>query len=335
MAMDNTNRKRKDKGYPREKNDENIVVSKHPRIQVSSKTIKVIEERDPPSSEISLTLTNDQVNNICKYSDYLREVITLASSDEASTIIMLKEKDVNLAAQFLLILAQLDDDHAADTPLPNLSYNLGFAELASKWIVGVYVIYFQNYIKSSLIELCDENLLPVIVNSPSLTNNGVVEPIIFTSAGSLGIMYQSRSSVFTLCKNEEWRLKISKNGYEFYFPVEEDAKSLHKCSGEWRKIVHAKYDSDEGEYVIGSCEGRTGITINFKLEQLNQANESKFIDVVKCIQTHEEYRHGTIFETNPLSKVLFQHRHLRTKKIMAELMSRDELLDFFALSQGQ
>jgi hypothetical protein len=159
MAAVDMDRKRKDMDDSRQENDQNA--EKVPRIQGSS-TIKIIEERNPSRNEMTLTLMDDQVKNICKHSYYLREVITLASSDEASTIIVLKEKDVNLAAQFLIILGDLDN-HNDPAALPNLSYNLGFADLASKWIVGVYVSYFQNYIKSTLIELCDAK--PILVFS--------------------------------------------------------------------------------------------------------------------------------------------------------------------------
>jgi hypothetical protein len=280
------------------------------RIQDSSKTILLIEEREPSQSEISLTLTHGQINNICNHSDYLREVITLASSDEASSI-LLKEKDVNLAAQFLIKLTQLNGSDS----LPNLSYNLGFADLASKWIVGVYVSYFQDFIKSSLIELCDPNRQPVIVSSKKTLFGGEIRPASFVPVPSaFGSVYTYRSKVLSRCaKSEKWSFKLSETR-EYCFPAKGDTENLHKCSGEWTRVNH-----------------KSSKLIDFKLGKIGQSNESKFIDIVECIQAHDEYRHGTILAKKTLSEVVFQQSHLHTKKILTELMSRDDLVEYSSM----
>jgi hypothetical protein len=93
----------------------------------SSMTIRIVEDQNPSRSEASVMLTADQLTNVCKLSDYLREVIPLGvSSDNDQERILLREKNVHLSAQFLLILGDISN---AKDPLPNLSYNLSFADI--------------------------------------------------------------------------------------------------------------------------------------------------------------------------------------------------------------
>jgi hypothetical protein len=67
-----------------------------------------------------LTLSAARAENVCKHSEYLDEVFHLAQNSATEVAaadhpleVVLEEKDVNLAAQFILVLAQLRDDDAA------------------------------------------------------------------------------------------------------------------------------------------------------------------------------------------------------------------------------
>jgi hypothetical protein len=308
--------------------DEVNVVSKIPRI-MSITTFQIIHDRDPAQSE-SIILTQAQVNNLCKHSDYLREVVSLGSSssfldDNQDGIIILTEKDVDLAAQFLLILAQLKDVDSTAI-LPNLSYHLGFADLASKWIVGVYVTFFQNYIQTSLKKLCDLNLQPLLVvffDMQWYNNNGMGEQARRTlyPAGSSDNVYGCADVVVEKSSESsltEWRFKTY--GLEYTHSANSPYQSLYRSSGEWKNL---KYSPD---YVF--LGNHKTAPINFKLELVYPEQEQEFINIVKLIQAHEEYRHGTIFANDKLYLFLLKNPHLRSEKIMRELMSQEDLIQY-------
>jgi hypothetical protein len=210
-----------------------------------------------------------------------------------------------------------------------LSYNLGYADLASKWIVDIYVSYFQNYIQSTLTGLCDENLLPVIVSSTKLLVDGVR----LVPSGASGTVYCSDTGVIVerCTKPSEWNLRFQ--GADYSSVVIGDMTSLHKCTGEWK---NANYNPNvyHATYGYAGPNSTQKSFFSFRIESINEADENNFVNVVKCVQSHEEYRHGTIFATDNLSTVFFNHTHLRTKKILGELMSRDDLLEYSILLQG-
>jgi hypothetical protein len=111
--------------------------------QAKSKENFVVELKSGTLS-ISLTLSEAEIQNVSEYSKYLNEVFRLAEESECARVVVLEEKDVNLAVQFFLTLVQLNDTDN----LPDLSYNLGFADLASKWIVDrCLCVVLQNYQK--------------------------------------------------------------------------------------------------------------------------------------------------------------------------------------------
>jgi hypothetical protein len=323
MATSDMTLKRKDMDSIEGDKQEEMEASKLPRIEISSKTIKIMEDRDPSRYEMNMMLTGEQLVNIGKYSDYLREVIALSASssdnDQEGRIILLKEKDVSLAAQLLLILAQFKDE---DRILPNLSCNLGLADLASKWIVGVFVTHFQYSIQATLTKLCDANRQPIVIASTaamvSISSDRLLYP-----AGTSGSAYCSddAGTVVERCTNaKEWRLRLTH--YEFKLDVTEANKVLYRCSGEWKfsDYFGLKYYS-----------GPTSCPFMFKLELICAQEEEEFINIVKFIQVHAEYRHGTIFATDKLSAVIYKHPHLRSEKILTELMTRDDLIQYSLL----
>jgi hypothetical protein len=263
------------------------------------------------------------IANIRRCSEYLDEVFRIAEESDHPDEVTLEEKDVNLAAEFLLVLASLGDGDS----LPNLSYNLGFADLASKWIVGVFVTFFQNYIKSTLAELCDINRQPVVVTSDAVI--GANKHIRLVPVGTSGSLYHCNTMVVERCvKPEEWRLKFP--GSEYSFNAHDDSKSLRNCSGKWKDLQYAAGTTYEKYYCEKRHRSETS-QFNVKIELTTQKQAEDFISIVTCIRAHEEYRRGTIFDTTTLSQIIVQHPHLRTKKILAASMSRDELIECLSM----
>jgi hypothetical protein len=122
------------------------------------------------------------------------------------------------------------------------------------------------------------------------------------------------------------------NGVEYCAIPKAENLSLHKCSDEWTMVGKVKLDlSGKGFFVDNP---QTKVSLTSKLEGMTQANESKFTNIVRCLLAHEEYRCGTIFEMNRMSKVLCDHPHLNTTNIMTELMSREDLLEYFSITRG-
>jgi hypothetical protein len=111
----------------------------------------------------------------------------------------------------------------------------------------------------------------------------------------------------------EWRLKSSYNKKEYSLSTGDKA-SLHKCSGDWKDLSNP------------NCPYSVKL-FKFRLESIDDEHERKFIDIVKWIHAHEEYRRGTILETDPLSAVILNNPHLRTKMILTELMSQEDLIE--------
>jgi hypothetical protein len=287
------------------------------------------------------------IANIRRCSEYLDEVFRIAEESDHLDEVILEEKDVNLAAEFLLKLAKLghEDDNAneeekddeeengdngeeeerGDTAAddeeeeddydtnPNLSYDLDLAELAIKWIVDECVTHFKNYIDELLDEFCDVNQQPVNV---TLNGLGVVEPLRLTPAGTTSVYCSDNIVVEKFSKPGEWSPRY--HGSKYSISATSDTESLHQCSGEWKDISAS----------VGAQKCKPPRIFHFELQLVDGDDERLFIKIVKCIQAHEEYRQGTIFETMKLSDILFDYPHLRTKNILKELMNSKQLVQF-------
>jgi hypothetical protein len=273
------------------------------------------------SADTARTFDEASIINIQNQSEYLNEVFHVAEDSDHPQDIILEEKDVNLAAQFLLILAQLaDNDPAA---LPNLSYNLGFADLASKWIVGVYVSYFQNYIKSTLTEICADK--PIIVHSTEFIFSdvtGVSKTTKLVPAGrdsKSRVIYNAYECSSSAYGKKRWKLKIRNSEYFFV------AKNIHGLL----RNTGTTDDWIAAESVINKPFTNT-VYFKFEVEKLSDKTVDHFI--VNLVQSHEEYKRATSFSYKSLASMLYEYPQLRNGKIMLKLMTREDMIKYLTLT---
>lgn len=256
----------------------------------------------------------DETNiiNIRQHSEYLNEVFCQAEASFHPQEIILVEKDAILSGQFLFILGNLSQTQA----LPNLSYNLAFAELATKWLVASFIAFFKNYFKSFLVEICEKR--PVNVQASSrmfpavtgMTNETKLTPLGINSNGD--IVYHAINCSLQI-RREQWEFTVSHQGTFFYdSAIDPLHKYIFNCSGIWRRT------NGEAQF-------------QFTIEPLKDDEEDKFIAIARILRSNDEYFQATILSTNSLAKLIYKCPQLKTIKILDALMTHQDWIEYAML----
>jgi hypothetical protein len=210
----------------------------------------------------------------------------------------------------------------------------------------VYVSFYQNYITSTLAELLEDKpilvtaskeIFPLVESTPSTSANftGNTGTTAVPKRKNVILLPSEKDSegktvyVALDCSAREqanrWRLKIGVSEYSFY------PKNLHtlllRGSDDWKSAYSC---NDIGS---GYLSNGNPIFFMFEIEKLKEDEVNKFVSIVRILQTNEEYKRDTIFQDHSLASVLFKHPQLRTKRILQELMTREDLIEYATLTE--
>jgi len=317
-----------------------------------------------PNKKSSITFSNEQIQNICRESQYFSNLIkdnqypppispmraasplassmrsrspTYAQEHDSSPVkpkcshksiftdgILIYDDNVNEAIYLLGILADLTEKSNLSTF--SWKFNLVWARLCAKWKIQRFIEFLTILMDRELNKIIETRSCDVVMVCGE-------NECVFTPHPKKPNCYTSKKS--TKCSSIEL-ISVVDN---------KDCENVISCC--WELTIFLR--RPDGTVAIGrtkfpcksdsllqDCSGEWGgHQLRFRLGKRDNKFIKAFISISDLVITNECYQHGEILHgKHDVKKLLCQHPELWTSEVFNKLFTKDELTEFMLLNCG-